>query len=173
MSRTSTMCTSIHMSIHRIMCVSKMSMFLAKFEFLSCFVFMHMRSMFLAKHGFQSCVVYGTLAQSGAQTIYTLLQSTYIIFNNWRRCGVRNIFINRRKDNRNMTNMSIKIIFQRSVFFWNKFQFFWNQSNFIFQITLLKQNRVLKTKPHYSSKHHNNHLLAHKVTLSNCLEFWW
>ena len=43
------------------------------------FVCMHMRSMFLVKHGFQSCVVHCTLAQSGAQIIYTLLQCTIII----------------------------------------------------------------------------------------------
>ena len=43
--------------------------------------------MFLAKHEFQPCVVHDTLAQSGAQTINTLLQSIYIICNNRRRGG--------------------------------------------------------------------------------------
>ena len=59
---TSTMCTSVYMSIHRIICVSMMS------TFMPYFVCMHMRSIFLAKHGFQSCVVQDTLVQSGAQT---------------------------------------------------------------------------------------------------------
>ena len=43
-----------------------------------CFMCMHMRGMFPTKHEFQSYVVHGTLAQSGAQTIYTLLQHTNI-----------------------------------------------------------------------------------------------
>ena len=30
--------------------------------------------MFLPKHGLQMCLVHGTLAQSGAQIIYTFLQ---------------------------------------------------------------------------------------------------
>ena len=39
-----TMCTSVHISIHGIMCVSMMSMCMP------CMVCMYMRTMFLAKH---------------------------------------------------------------------------------------------------------------------------
>ena len=38
------------------------------------FVCMHRWNLFLAKHGFQACVVQSTMAQSGAQTIHTLLK---------------------------------------------------------------------------------------------------
>jgi len=64
---TSTMCTSVHMSIHSVMSVNVRSMCM------SWFVCMHRWNLFLAKHGFQPCVFQSTLAQSGAQTIHILL----------------------------------------------------------------------------------------------------
>ena len=42
---------------------------------------MNMWCMFIAKHEFQPHVVHGTMAQSGAQTIYTFLQYANIIIN--------------------------------------------------------------------------------------------
>ena len=67
------MYTSVHSSIHGIMCVNMRSISM------SWCVCIHMWSMFLAKHGFQPCVVHGTLAQSGAQIINTLF-SIHISF---------------------------------------------------------------------------------------------
>jgi len=89
MVRSSTMCTSVHTSIHRIMGVSMMSMCM---PWMMC---MHMWSMFLSKHRFHSLMIHGTLAQSGAQTIYTLLQHASIIVNIWRRCEACKILITR------------------------------------------------------------------------------
>ena len=64
---TSTMCTSVHMSLHSVMWVSMRSICMP------CMVCMHIMSMFLAKHEFQTCMVHDTMARSGAQTINTLL----------------------------------------------------------------------------------------------------
>ena len=75
----STMCTSVHMSIQSVMSVYVRSMCMP------CMVCMHRWNLFLAKHRFQTCVVHGTLAQSGAQTINTLLKHTNIIFNYSKR----------------------------------------------------------------------------------------
>ena len=47
---TSTMCTSVHMSIHSVVCMNR-------------------RNLFLSKYRFQPCMVQCTMAQSGAQTI--------------------------------------------------------------------------------------------------------
>ena len=49
------MCTSVHMSIHGVVCMNVRSMCM------TWFVCMHRRNLFLAKHGFQTCVVQSTL----------------------------------------------------------------------------------------------------------------
>ena len=61
---TSTMCTSVHMSIHRVMGVSVRSMCMP------WFVYMQRWNLFLSKHRFQPCMVHDIMAQSGAQTIH-------------------------------------------------------------------------------------------------------
>ena len=122
---------------------------------MSWFVCMNMWSIFLMKHGFQSCVVHVTLAQSGAQTIYNLLQNANNIFNDWRRCGISNMFINRRGGDR---NMSIKIIFSKIYFHLKVIK----AILFFKELFSFKTKSSFKDKTSFFSRQYQNHFYSSK-----------